>query len=772
MPRSAASTLLAISQWLFLGVIFLVPVIALPWTTDAFETNKQAVFVTGITLSAASYMVSMLLDRRSMSLPGILTIVPFLLLIATCLSAAFSLAPMTSWIGQGAQEYVSVLSLVGFVTLFLLAKEFGRDSRMVRNLLISLFMSSALVSLALVPIFLGDGSGVFTNLIGAPHACAIYLLGMSILACGLWLAGFKLESRGWQRLLTLTAVITFAACLMVLLAVDSPVLWVLALVGSGTLFGIALLHADKFQDPLRFTPSMLIFVLSIIFFILPTRFPSPFLQEVSPSLQTTWNVINGAWNEGSIVLGTGPGTFSLMYSKYTSLSVNESDFWELVFDRGNSFVTTQLATIGILGVFTWLFFAILLLVLAMKKIAATEAGWREVLPVFVAWFLMVVGTFVYAQNITLAMQFWVFSGTLAGLLVPRFENAGSNLARARLATVLATVVVLVCAITTIFVTAPRYSAEVAFAKAVKINASTDTAQEVDEMIRLLDKAASTNPWNDTYYRNLAGAVLRRISLLSSDEASNDEYVQSLITTAIAAATKATDVSPANVMNWDVRGMVYRELLPVVPDAAQPSVDAYEKAIELSPVNPRYRVEVARAYLSIADAQTPFLQNEDKDVVAQAEAAKDMSIAKAEEHLTTAIALKGDYALAHYYLALLKQRQGELAEAVRGLEFVVAQAPTDVGVGLQLGLLYLRQGKNELAQAELQRVIELVPAYANAHWYLSVVFEQVGDLKSAIAEVEKVLMTNPDNVTVQTRLERLQVGQTSDVIPDPISLIAP
>jgi Tfp pilus assembly protein PilF len=107
-----------------------------------------------------------------------------------------------------------------------------------------------------------------------------------------------------------------------------------------------------------------------------------------------------------------------------------------------------------------------------------------------------------------------------------------------------------------------------------------------------------------------------------------------------------------------------------------------------------------------------------------------------------------------------------------LELVRSQAPEDVGVGLQLGLLYLRQGKNELAQAELQRVLEFAPAYADAHWYLSVVFEQEGSLPNAITEVEKVLETNPDNVAVKTRLERLKAGQVSETIPEPISLTTP
>lgn len=771
MKRSPAVILRAISQLLLLTVIFLVPLLVFPWTIDVFETNKQIALILGVALASACFVAAMLLERRSLRAPGILMATPFVLLAATAVSAGLSLAPMTSWLGQGAQEYVSVLSLTGFVALFFLTVVVARRGRNDHLILLTMFASSAVVSIAFIPVFLGLDTGAFTNLVGAPHAFSIYLLVMTTLACGYWFTGAPFPAAWMRKLFTGSAIVTFGTCLLVLLALDSPIMWILSLVSASMLFGIALLHADKFQDPLRFMPAMSVFILALIFAILPTHFPSPFLQEVAPNLETTWNVINGAWNEGSVVFGSGPGTFSLVYPKYTALGVNNSEFWELVFDRGNAYITTQLATIGVAGVLIWIFFVTIIVFLTGKKIAASEGDWKELVPLFSAWTVLVVAAFLYAQNITLVTLFWVLSALLAARLIDQPAAAETG-HRARLATVLATVIVLVGSVAAIFVALPRYAAEVAFAKAVHRNGQADTAEEVDEVIRLLDKAAATNPWNDVYYRNLAAALLRRLALLTSDEAADDEYVQSLIATTIEVADKATDLSPSNVLNWDVRGMVYRELLPVVPDAAQPSIDAYERAIELAPVNPRYRVEVAKAYLVIADNQNPLLRSDDPDIVAEAEAAKEEAMAQAEEHLTTAVALKADYAPAHYYLALLREREGDLAEAVRGLEFVKAQSPEDVGVGLQLGLLYLRQGKNELAQAELQRIIGLAPAYADAHWYLSVVFEQKGDLPNAIAEVEKVLETNPDNVTVQTRLDRLKAGQTSEEIPEPISLITP
>ncbi len=768
MPYFSANRLQSISQWLVLAVVFLLPVTALPWTLDPFEINKQAVLVVGVSLATASFVLALLLKRGAIMRPSLFTAVPVVLLLLTLASTSSSLAPMTGWIGTEAQAYVSVLSLVSCLGLFFLVQEFARTPRLAHYLLLAMLSSAAVVSLAVWPVMFGANFGLFTNLIGAPHAYAVYLLIMSILACGLWLVRTKFTPQNSERLFQVSALIIWVTSLAVLLALDSLVLWALTLVGVAVLFGTAFFHADKFSSERRLFPSISLAILAAIFLFLPTNFPSPFLPEVSPNLASTWTVINGAWNEGSVAYGSGPGTFALMHAKYVTLDVNLTDFWELAFDRGNAYVTTQLAGLGLAGVLTWLFFLVLIGVLAVKKLVDGQHSWRLITPLLAAWSVLVVGAFVYASNMTLTSLFWLLSAMLLSYLLPKAEPITLHPARRHLMLVLTTVFVLACSATSIYVLSRHYLAELAFARAVEIHQTASTAGEIDEVIRLLDRAAVLSPWHDVYARNLAGALLRRIAVLTADEAADNEYVQSLIATAIRAANRSTQLAPANVLNWDVTGLVYRELLPVLPAAAEPVIEAYTRAIELSPVNPRYRVELARAYLGIAGAQLPLLGSDDQALADQAEVNQNEALAQAREHLITALALKPDYVIAHYYLALFLERQGELAEAVRELEVVIQAAPDDVGVGLQLGLLYLRQGKHELAQIELQRILTLAPAYANAHWYLSVVFEQTNDLVNAILEVEQVLQTNPDNANVLARLNRLKAGQISEIIPEPLA----
>jgi tetratricopeptide (TPR) repeat protein len=757
MSDNLSAVLKAACVWLLLGVIFLVPVIVLPWTYDPFEFNKQIILVVGALLSVTFWLLSRIGGKAVLRTPSSFLIAPLLFFALTAVSAALSLSPATSWLGLGSQEYLSVLSLAAFLLVFMMVRELASEPKTKAQIVTAVFAGSATVGILVLPSFFGLDLGLLNNPVGVPHALAVYLLVTSVWGLGLWL--FQgVVTKGQGVLIGLTTL----SSIFVLLALDSLLLWCVLMVGITATFAIAFRHAEDFPQPARFLPHMAMFVLAAVCAFLPIRFPSPFLQEVSPNLTTTWGIVQGAWHDGSVAFGTGPGTFSFDYAKHVTIDVNKSDFWDVTFDRGNAYITTLLATHGLLGALAFIFFLVLLGTLAMRKMLSSDEDWRSLAPVLIAWLTMVAAMFVYAQTMVLGFVFWVLSGVLVGLVAPPLGRA-LRPTQSRFVLLGAFTLVLISVAGSFYVLGTRYVADMAFTRALKLDAAT----EIDEVIQLFDKAASTNPWEDTYQRNLAGALVRKMSLLSNEEMGDSEYVQSLVEAAIAMANRATATSPNNVLAWEVEGLVYRELLSVVPDGAEPAVAAYERAIELAPVNPYYRVEAARTYLAWADIQSPLTASSDEGTAAWASEAKATALTQAEEHLQTAIALKGDYALAHYYLALLQERQGKLAEAVRGLETVRAQAPDDLGVGLQLAQLYLRQGKNDIAEAELNRLLAIAPAYANAHWYLSVVYEQRGDLSRAIDEIEKILANDPENVIVQNRLARLQRGQTSETIPEPV-----
>jgi len=244
-------------------------------------------------------------------------------------------------------------------------------------------------------------------------------------------------------------------------------------------------------------------------------------------------------------------------------------------------------------------------------------------------------------------------------------------------------------------------------------------------------------------------------------------VRSLIGAAINASARATELGPSNVANWELRGDIYREVAPLVSDADDFALVSYEQAIALAPSNPRYHVSLARTYLVRASQLEALIEGNDADVASDAKTQYDAAVAQAALALNDAIALKSDYASALYYLAFVQERQGDLADAIQSMELVRASNPSDVGVSMQLALLYLRQGKNNLAKSELERAIAIVPNYANAYWYLASILEQEDDFDGALEALRVVAELNPDNTTVQNRIDQLKQGAVNDAIPEPI-----
>ncbi|PJB51810.1 hypothetical protein CO101_00680, partial [Candidatus Berkelbacteria bacterium CG_4_9_14_3_um_filter_39_23] len=76
--------------------------------------------------------------------------------------------------------------------------------------------------------------------------------------------------------------------------------------------------------------------------------------------------------------------------------------------------------------------------------------------------------------------------------------------------------------------------------------------------------------------------------------------QNLATGSINASKQAIDNNPSNVANWNVRGLVLRNLMGVAQGASEWAITANQKASELEPTNPYIFAELGRVYLAKYD----------------------------------------------------------------------------------------------------------------------------------------------------------------------------
>ena len=142
----------------------------------------------------------------------------------------------------------------------------------------------------------------------------------------------------------------------------------------------------------------------------------------------------------------------------------------------------------------------------------------------------------------------------------------------------------------------------------------------------------------------------------------------------------------------------------------------------------------------------------------------LELDKAAEALNQSIQIKPDYALAHYNLGLVYERQGRLQDAIVKLEQVLQTDNKNVGIAFQLAILYYRNNEKDKSLNLFEQIVAIEPNYDNARWYLSTVYEEQGRYDDAIAQVQKVADNNVGNQSVQDRLTFLIQQRDSKMKP--------
>ena len=92
--------------------------------------------------------------------------------------------------------------------------------------------------------------------------------------------------------------------------------------------------------------------------------------------------------------------------------------------------------------------------------------------------------------------------------------------------------------------------------------------------------------------------------------------------------------------------------------------------------------------------------------------------------------------AHYYLAVLAQREGKVDLARGELESVVQANPNHAAAQSALGIVYLQMGETEKARTALEQATKLLPEVSQNHYQLGLAYTRLGLADRARAEMEQ------------------------------------
>ncbi|MBU0613834.1 hypothetical protein KJ766_00935, partial [Patescibacteria group bacterium] len=298
-----------IARFAFLAMVALVPLTFIPWTVDGLEINKQTLVLACTAIAVIAWLGMMVVRKKFFFKKSVLFIVPMLLIVSVGVSSLLSLAPYTSWLGQGTQEYLSFFSVMAFVLIFVVGAHFLSETSVQKWVW---WLSTLVSSVVGINILFGMfGFPIFTtNFIGTPNALGIYLLVMMVVGCSLLLvdgntSASKISMDGAMGLVQKISIfVTSFSAIVVLLSIDYWVLWIAALIGVGTVFTFALVRAQEFPQTSRFILPMILFVISLLFLFLPSFLSGIFSVEVAPSFSSSFQVAQQSISDSSLMFGS------------------------------------------------------------------------------------------------------------------------------------------------------------------------------------------------------------------------------------------------------------------------------------------------------------------------------------------------------------------------------------------------------------------------------------------------------------------------------------
>ncbi len=772
--------------WAMYLLFFLIPIFFLPWTTNVLEQNKQMLFVVLAVVGLAAWFGQMVISKKLVFRSGWLNLVPALFFVAVLVSSILSVSGYRTWVGDASQEYTSFLSLAMFVFLFYMLMNIAYDTLVQRNILFALLLSSAITGLITLSSMLGlfylpfdFAQAIGFNTIGTINGFITFMTAVMFVGFAMWLVSNKGRDRvipegGLGVAMRIFIIVVALINLVTLVSVDFWLFWVINIIGVLLLGTFVFIQSQEFPNPKRFALPLIILFVSVVLLFLPTPFQLSVPIVVSPSFGTSWDIATttvGA-ETSNLLFGSGPGTFLYDYLAYKPADVNNSQLWMLRFDRAKSAALTTFATLGVVGTVLWLVLMFWIGVKAVGRLVfeRDHEEWKMTYVMFSGWAVLFISHLLYSSNFTMQFMLWGFSGLLASQVMVKFWK--TDFARAPklgLATSFAFVVVAIALLGSLFVTGQRYAAEVTFAKALELDQG---GADVSYVVSALEEAVSLNGFNDSYQRNLASAYLVQAqNVVSSATAEltteQTQEVVDIVSKAIGSASAATRIEPNYVSNWVMLGSIYRDLMSFAQGAEDLAAQMFMNAIQLEPTNPTHRTNLGRVYLTVADRARALRNAEDVELATTAAEQEAGLLLVAEEAFTGAVELKSDYLPAHYYLAAVYERQGQLEQAAVRLAALRNNNLADIGVAFQLSQMLIRLGEYESATTELERIVELDPSYSNALWYLASLYEISGETYEALRLVEQVVQYNPGNEVAQNRLERMKAGEVTTVIPEPI-----
>jgi len=413
-------------------LVFLLPILFLPWTANVLDFNKQALLIALVFVSIFALTLKILISgRASFSFSPVHMPIAVLFLVYT-VSTIFSLWRYGSFWGWPSITSESLLSLLGLVLLyFLVVNIFKRKE--IFYLMFCLILSGFIaIFYGLLQLFgryivpIGFTKAVSFNTIGGINGLAVFTAVLLPLVIVLMV----ISKRKGLRVLFIATIVISA---ILLLLINFRIAWWIVIAGSALIITFGTQKRETFDNRWLILP---MFFLAIALLFSFFRFQIPGTPERPIEVFLTHRAsFNVAWEalKDSPVVGSGPGTFINNFSRFKDITFNQSDLWSMRFDWASSKAITVLGTTGILGALSFLaligFFIFYGIRFLFTKTYQREGGREEEgekqeffeilgLGIFIGFLVITISYFFFKSNLSLDFIYFLLMGCFVSLLYP------------------------------------------------------------------------------------------------------------------------------------------------------------------------------------------------------------------------------------------------------------------------------------------------------------------------------------------------------------------
>ncbi len=772
MKYSFASACAAITRWSLYGALFLTPIFFLPLTLYPVDLSKQALFTALVLIGAIAWLAGAVSAGKFEYAKSPIGIAAGALAIFAVVSSLFSGVRAMSFMGRTGGEADTALAVISFAAFYFLLAGTFREKEGARNAFVA-FLAGAVLSM--VPVLMqAVGIGIFPwgfanevgfNAMGTTNALGLYfglIFLFSFAGARHCLSWGKRARIACGVIAGLSFVIAFLIGYWAVFAGLIVSLLILAAIGG---------RGQAAKDSRRnLLPISLIVISAAMLIISRGALPVPVPRmgvpaEIAPTVGASWHIVKETARESvkNFVVGSGPATYQYQYGKYRDASLNQQGFWNVRFTQGFDAILTHLVSWGAVGTVIFLLFIAAFLSEIFLLARAKRASGPLAAAFVAAGAYLVIALFSYPQNFTLYFFLFACAGIASSFRMADKDGQGTvvfaSSSNRAFAWPFAAVAAIAIVAALSYANARRYIGAVSFARGMEIGRGTG---DMEKAIPFLMRGARLDRGNEVYLQVLAQAFLAQGNALAGQAVKDggspesEEKVAAAVNAAIAFSEQAAQANEKSVANFLALAGVYEAVMPLNPGVAENAFAAYAIAAYLEPNNPAIPVSLGRAHMAYADR----IPKEKRDAEYQA----------ALSAFEAALALKSDYAPAHFALVSVFDREGRPAEALARAERLRSIAPNDAGILFQLGIVHYQAERFLKAQEVLADAVKVAPDYANALYFLGLAYDRNGDRASALAQFERVLRLNPGNADIAAVISNVKSGRpalASDSAPQPL-----